>query len=409
MVSIHSSPIGPLGTEDTGGMSVYIRELSRELGHNGHQVDIFTRRTDPDQPAVMLLADNVRLIHLDIATAIKGPKLALYPHLPEYFKALEIFRRHEAIHYDVIHSHYWLSTRLGAWAQKYWQRPHLTMFHTVGAVKNGVGAGEKEPQLRLDHEKKLARFCHRIVAATEKEKQNLIKHLAIAAPKITVVPCGVNLDVFKPLPRAASRRKLGLPVNEALLLYVGRFAPVKGIERLLGALALLKGHRRVRLVLVGGDGEHSPAVTRLIELIRRLDVTRQVTFADRVEQTELSLFYSAADALVMPSYYESFGLVGLEALACGTPVVATGSGAMTNIIQTEHAGRIVTEPGPEALAEGIEMLLTQVTQRPRTPDPVRAVAAQFSWAQVAQAITEEYRLLVRQVTSCDANRSVPPN
>ena len=305
MLSIHSNPIGDLGTNDTGGMSVYIRELARELGKRGHRIDIYTCLRDSRDRPVIDLSKNVRLIHLGIPNNGNLSRLALYPYLPDFFKSMENFRSHADIEYDLIHSHYWLSGRLGNMAQKLWNRPHFVMLHTLGEMKNRTGVGLPEPDLRIAAEKELVKTCHRILAPTDREKNNLVRYYGVSPEKIGVVPCGVNLDLFHPQGKKATRRKLGFDQRDIILLYVGRFEPLKGIDRLLEAMIHLRDHRRLRLIIVGGDGDESPESQFLRQKTVNLGIEDKVIFAGRIEQKHLPLYYSSADVLVMASHYES--------------------------------------------------------------------------------------------------------
>jgi len=356
-LSIHSSPIGELGTKDTGGMSVYIRELARQLANLGHQIDIYTRLNDQRHKTITDLYENVRIIHLKVGNSGHMSKLALYPYMRDFSQAIETFKAREGLHYDLIHSHYWLSGRLGSCVQNRWKAPHILMFHTLGAVKNLTGIGKPESELRIATEKKLARTCHRILAPTEREKENLIQYYDVPSGQIGVVPCGVNLDRFYPMDKKTARQQLGFEPDESIVLYVGRFDPLKGIERLLSAMSYLECHHRLRMVIIGGDGPQAPESQELQGLSRKLGIQHLVLFAGRVDQENLPPYYSAADVLVVPSYYESFGLVGLESLACGTPVVTTRVGVLENILKEGRFGHVVENGCPRKLAEGIEKFL----------------------------------------------------
>ena len=397
MFSIHSSPIGELGTKNTGGMSVYIRELARQLGSRGHCVDIYTRLNGSKHNQIIEMYDNVRLIHLSAGNNGYVHKLALYYYLADFFRALERFKHQERLRYDLIHSHYWLSGRLGSWVQDRWNLPHLVMFHTLGTVKNIAGLADDEPDLRIATEKKLTRTCQRILAPTEREKDNLITYYNAASDKIGVAPCGVNLDLFEPIDRAAARSSLGFDENETILLYVGRFDPIKGIDRLLEAVTHLQDHRQLRLVIIGGDGPDTPEYQNLQKMTHTLGIQNRVTFVGRIEQKRLPPYYSAADVLVVPSYYESFGLVGLESLACGTPVVATEVGAMRKIIRDGETGQIVTKANPRSLAKAIESIINRSGATKFSAGMIRASVLKFGWSNVAAAIIDEYDTLLRRM------------
>lgn len=398
MFSIHSSPIGELGTKNTGGMSVYIRELARHLGIYGHHVDIYTRLNGTPHNQVIDLYDRVRLIHLSAGSNGYVPKLALYYYLSDFFRSLEGFKNQQGLNYDLIHSHYWLSGRLGSWVQDRWGIPHLVKFHTLGIVKNIAGVAEREPDLRIATEKKLTRSCDRILAPTDEEKENLIKYCHAPAEKISVVPCGVNLDLFRPMDKPAARQRLGFDEDESIVLYVGRFDPIKGIDRLLAAMACLKHHQRLRLVIIGGDGPDTPEYQNLQQLSARFGTQKSVHFVGRVAQDKLPPYYSAADALVIPSYYESFGLVGLESLASGTPVVATRVGAIERILEDGKSGLVVADATPRGLANSIEKIITNSAQL-LSAHAIRASVLKYGWSNVASAVANEYDTMLKNSLS----------
>jgi len=317
MLSVHSCPVGNLGAKDTGGMSVYIREIARELGKQGHLVDIYTRVHDPRDPQVINLGQNACLIHLTAGEDEEISKLAVYPYLPEFTCNLENYREHNGLHYDLVFSHYWLSGRVGKYLQQLWNVPHITMFHTLGAVKNTIGIGQGEPELRIETERDLTRNCHHIIASTDREKEYLVLHYGAVPERIGVVPCGVNLEQFKPVDKKAAKQQLGFS-DDKLILFVGRIEPLKGVEQLLRAMSYLQDIQGLRLVIIGGDENSQHEIEQLRKLSRDLHIQDSVTYLGLIKHERLPYFYSAADACVVPSYYESFGLVALESLACGT-------------------------------------------------------------------------------------------
>ncbi len=396
MFSIHSCPVGELGTNDTGGMNVYIRELACELAKRGHRIDIYTRLHDPKESQTIELDQNVRLIHLRAGNNGYMPKLGIYPYLSDFFAALQNFTRKEGLQYDLAHSHYWLSGPIGGWAQADWRIPHILMFHTLGAVKNTTGVGEKEPQLRINIEKQLVNTCDRIIAATDRERRELIQHYDALPEKISVVPCGVNRELFRPVGRPIARRRLGFDNDHKLVLYVGRFSPLKGIDRLLAAMKHLPEDEKYRLIIIGGDGQNTPELNTLQNLTRELGIGAMVSFAGKIEQEDLPCYYSAADVLAIPSYHESFGLVALESLSCGTPVVATQVGAMQNIIQGGETGIMVRNNAPHLLADAIKTLLSGPHGKAGSVDSIRASIFEFGWPHIADAIINEYRTVLKQ-------------
>ena len=394
MLSIHSSPIGELGKRDTGGMSVYIRELARVLGKEGHRIDIFTRLQDPAGTQQLQLYENVRLIHLPAGNNGAMATLALYPYLGEFSRQLEEFRAAEGLHYDLIHSHYWLSGQVGRWLQDRWQVPHMVMFHTLGALKNLTVQEEQESELRIATERELVQTCQRILAATEREKEHLLRYYGARVDKIGVVPCGVNLELFHPMDKKTARRELGFADDEAMVLFVGRLSPIKGADRLLHAMPHLARRNGVRLVIIGGDDGQTPASQNLQRLSWELGLQEAVVFVGRVEHEKLPPYYCAADVVVLPSRYETFGLVALEALASGTPVVATPVGAMDSLIRQAESGEVVADGSPYRLAAGIDRFLAKRLNGGVSAAAIRATVGGFSWSRVASAVVREYAMLL---------------
>ncbi len=386
MLSAHSCPVGTLGAKDTGGMSVYIVELARELGRQGHLVDVYTRVHDPADPKIVNLGHNARLIHLLAGEIEPIPKLAVYSYLPDFACNLEAFRKDINRRYDLVFSHYWLSAWVGQYLEQWWSVPHITMFHTLGAVKNTIGFGEDEPELRIEREGELARTCHHIIAPTEKEKEALISHYGASPERISVVPCGVNLELFRPGDKESARRELGFGDGK-IILSVGRIEPLKGTEKLIRALPLLKANPEARLVVIGGDESSHRELKKLKNLSRELGIEDSLTFTGSVKQDSLPRYYAAADVTVISSYYESFGLVALESLACGTPVVATDVGDLKNIIRQGETGYVVSGSEPHLLADKIDW---QLSGQGRDALAVRETVSGYGWPSIARAIVDEF-------------------
>jgi D-inositol-3-phosphate glycosyltransferase len=390
MLSIHSSPLGPLGTRDTGGMSVYVRELAQWLGRMGHGVDVFTcmRTATAD---TRLLHPNVRLIQLAPGEGADIDKEHMHLHVDAIFQALDDYVSSHRRVYDLIHSHYWLSGLVGDVARRQWRCPHMITFHTLGMVKNNTAGSENEPDLRIAHESQLVQEVDAIVAPAERERDNLIRFYRARERKIVIIPCGVNLNLFQPMDRAQCRRRLGIPQDRRVLLFVGRFAALKGVDALLGAAAdLAKQMSDLQLVLVGGDGPESAGFRSLTRLAATLGLRDRVWFPGRVEQDRLPVYYSAADLLVLPSHYESFGLVVLEALACGTPVAATRIGAVETLIRPGINGTLIDRPDPTGVARGIARFFENTAGRDRDPEAIRATATHCGWEQVAAVMVRAY-------------------
>jgi len=390
MLSVHSCPLGNLGAKDTGGMSIYVREVARELGKQGLLVDIYTRVHDPRDEQVLELGQNARLIHLRAGEIKDIHKLAVYSHLHEFADNLENFRRQSSIRYDLVFSHYWLSGCVGESLKNRWGAPHVIMFHTLGAVKNAIGIGEDEPELRIETERQLARDCHHTFTATEKERDELILHYGALSKRIRVIPCGVNLDLFQPIDKELAKQQLGFD-NKKIILFVGRIEPLKGIDQLLRAMTYLPNGQGIRLVVIGGDEHSRNEIERLQRLSKELRIKDSVTFTGSIPHERLPYFYSAATACVIPSYYESFGLVALESMACGTPVVATNVGNLKSVIQQGETGYVVTDNTPHHLADKIALLISKPSPDMKSARSIRASVTRFSWSNVAQEMIKEYR------------------
>lgn len=395
MLSAHSCPVGDLGARDTGGMSVYIRELAHELGEQGHYVDVYTRAHDPADRQIVELGHQARLIHLKAGQEETIHKLVVYSYLPEFNCNLENFRKNNGLQYDLIFSHYWLSGWAGKYLQQWWQVPHVVMFHTLGAVKNAIGIGEDASELRIVTEKEAVDDCQRVIVATEREKDELIQRYGALPDKIGIVPCGVNMELFKPIDRTIARQKLGI-TDEYIVLFVGRIDPLKGADRLLKAMPHLNTYNGLRLVIIGGDEYSRSEVEKLRKLTGELDIQDRVTFQGMVKQEQLPYFYSAADVCAVPSYYESFGLVALESLACGTPVVATDVGDLKNIIRQGETGYVVDENTPQNLADSINLLLSRPLRDMESAFSVRASISGYSWESITDGIIGELRLALKR-------------
>ncbi len=404
MLSIHSSPVGNLGTRDTGGMSVYVLALARELGRAGHGVDIFTLRRHPDEPVVSSLASDVRIVTLDSGQPKPPAKNDLPRHSEVLAMAVETFRSGSGRAYDLIHSHYWISGEIGRMLGARWNRPHVMTFHTLAALKNSTGQGKPEPDLRQRAERQLVQSADALLVACQREKDNLCECYGAAPERIDLVPGGVDFERFHPQDRAAARGRLGFDREAVILLSVGRLAPLKGQARIVEALAQCDDD--VRLVLVGGDGPEDPEQQRLQQLAARIGVAARVVFTGSVPPGELPAYYAAADVYVQASHYESFGLVGLEALACGRPVVASPVGIMATLGQRRQPGCFLTDGSPAALAAGIRALRDGAVAW--TPEKIAEAIGEFNWQRASAAALAAYRRAMGQHAADEGCESAPP-
>jgi D-inositol-3-phosphate glycosyltransferase len=404
MISYHTSPLARLGGSETGGMNVYVRQLSRELGQRGFPVDVFTRRQDASTPDIVEDGENVRVVHLEAGPRQPVDKGRLHQHLDEFEESLVRFASEQGLTYDLLHSHYWFSGWVALRLQERWDLPHVTMFHTLGEVKNRARVTEHEAPLRIQVEHRLARQADRIVCASQHEKHLLVRLYDADPERIAVVPCGVDLDLFRPQDKEAARRALGY-YDERIILFVGRIEPLKGIDILINAAAQLGEESDFHVLIVGGDRRSRQQVSRLQELASDLGIGERVWFLGAVDHEQLPLYYNAADVCVVPSYYESFGLVALEAMACGTPVVASRVGGLTGTVRDGETGYLISWRCPEPFAERLELLLGNEALRRRFGEAAREVVERYRWANVAEAVVGLYQELLGD-TSAQKERTL---
>jgi D-inositol-3-phosphate glycosyltransferase len=400
MLSVHTCPLAALGGKETGGMNVYVRELARELSRIGAAVDVFTRSQNPGIPRVVRLADRARVIHLPAGPQAPMPRERVHAHLDEFVEGVETWRLANGLEYDLLHGNYWLSGVVGLALRARWGAPLVQMFHTLGALKNGAGvAAEREPALRLAEERRIVAAADRLVAANAIERNELVTAYGADAARVAVIPCGVDTDVFTPGDPLAARAALELPPGP-LLLYVGRIAPIKGLETLLDAVGCLRGAGTpVRLAVVGGETDE-PTDGHEADVRRRaaaLGLGDAVTFVGAQPQQRLRDWYVAADVTVLPSYYESFGMVALEAMACGSPVVASRVGGLQTTVRDAVTGLLVAEGDPCALAGTITRVLGDDALRWRLGREGQRWAAQHRWPCVGEAVCREYATLAVNV------------
>ena len=388
MLSLHTSPLARPGGRGAGGMNVYVRALSRELGRLGHYVDIFTRRTGPKTPRVQEIAPNVRLLTLT-AGPFDTDKDDLYQYIPELVDALRRFERRQDESYDLIHSHYWLSGAAGRQLAAEWDVPHITMFHTLGEVKNRARSSEHEPQRRINEEAEIVRTVGRIVVGSEHERDLLADLYGADPERVAIVPLGVDLDHFRPMPQAEARAALGLG-EQKIILFVGRVEPLKGLDILIKAVAQMSEESNFVLLIVGADASTNGELAYLQRLAADLGVASRVRFVGAVDHEQMPLYYSAADVCAVPSYYESFGLVAVEAMACGLPVVAARVGGLVSTVRHGETGYLIPWQSPEPYAERLELLLADEDLRRRLGRQARAAAEQYRWSHIAQGIARLY-------------------
>jgi D-inositol-3-phosphate glycosyltransferase len=398
-LSVHTSPLEQPGTGDAGGMNVYIVELSKRLAALGIEVEIFTRARSSDLPPVVGLAPGVLVRHV---TA--GPYEGLYKEdLPGQLCAFtsEVLRAEamrEPGYYDLVHSHYWLSGQVGWLVKERWGVPLVHSMHTMAKVKNAaLASGDApEPTARVIGEAQVVEAADRLVANTEAEACQLVDLYGADPDQVVTITPGVDLDLFRPGDPAAARRRLGVPPDSLVLLFVGRIQPLKAPDVLLRAAARLLEQdpalrRRLLVAVVGGpSGTGMAEPEHLQRLAGALGISDVVRFCKPVAQRTLADWYRAATVTVVPSYNESFGLVAVEAQACGTPVVAAAVGGLRTAVRDGVSGVLVDGHDPDAYAHALRPLLLSPGIHRRFGAAAVEHARQFGWPATAATMLEVY-------------------
>ena len=403
MLSYHTCPLATLGGKDTGGMNVYVAELTRQLGRDGIHVDVFTRSQDEHVPHVIhCLGYGNRVVHVPAGPEVPLPKPELATHIPTFVDGIKRFAQEKGIHYDLIHSHYWMSGVAAEMLKEAWKVPVLQMFHTLGLMKNRIAQSpeEVEGDYRINGERRVMQIADRIVAATHAEEAQLEFLYGVPEEKIVIIPPGVDTSRFYPIPDDEAKEAIEYSGCPRLLLFVGRIEPLKGIDTLIRALAMVRESGALEkqcysLAIIGGDPD-APAeqmtteMARLRALCVELHLEDLVLFLGKRAQETLPYYYSAADILIMPSHYESFGMVALEAMSCGTPVIASQVGGLAFLVQDGITGFVVPGGDPAALARTLTQLIQQPELRARLGQQASEYASWYSWDKIVARIRNTY-------------------
>ena len=405
MLSVHTCPLATLGGKETGGMNVYVRDLSRELARRGYYVDVYTRSQDPTIPRVNdnKLGKRSRMIHLPAGPEQPYDKNLVYDHLPEFVDGMLAQAEADGIRYDILHSHYWLSGVVARELRQRWSTPIMHMFHTLGKMKNVVAqrAQDLETTRRIDVEAEIVQSADVLIAATPVEEQQLVRLYDADPDRIQIVSPGVDTERFHPIPERYAKEQIALCPDCRIILFVGRIEPLKGIDNLLRAVAhvvddLPDLRNSLRVPIIGGDPDRvrqDEEMVHLEELREELDIGDIVTFLGAQDQDLLQYYYSAAEMVVMPSDYESFGMVALEAMACGTPVIASDVGGLSYLVRHARTGYRVPARDPQELAAKITRLLTDEGLRRRIGQRAACWAESYAWPRIADRIEAVYREL----------------
>ena len=394
MLSLHTSPLAPLGGRETGGMNVYVREVAAQLAALGIAVDVFTRRTSTTEDEVRAIAHGARLVQITAGPKSRIEKEEMLPFTEAFADGVEAFRACEGVTYDVIYSHYWLAAEAGAILARCWGVPHAAMFHTLAEVKLRARASESEPRERIEAERRLVGGLDRIIAATEHERRLLTQIYRVPAGRVAVVPLGVDLDQFQPRSQSEARAALGIDPDERMVLAVGRIEPLKGFDILIRAIAQLSDRRGVVLSIIGGDERADREVAALRAIAEEVGVADAVRFLGPRPHEALPAYYNAANVVAVPSFYESFGLVAVEAMASGLPIVASRVGGLASTVADGRTGYLIPWRCPEPFAEKIELLLRNEELGRALGRAAAERMQSYSWVEVARAVSSVLGRLV---------------
>jgi len=403
IISYHTCPLETLGGKDTGGMNVYIRDLTKYLGQFGIHADVFTRSQNEHVPHVLHdLGYGNRVVHIPAGPETLRPKKELLGYLDSFVENILDFAEKKHIRYDLIYSHYWLSGLAALKLKKTWDIPVIHMFHTLALLKNKVARSEKDKdgEYRIDGEKKVLSEIDKIIVATTDEKDNLQTLYSSPENIIKIIPPGVDTTHFYPIPLEEAKEFVGIPEAEKMILFVGRIEPLKGIDTLLVAISQLKQADILQrcphyLYIIGGNPDPDQVnlnkeMQRLQDLCRKLGLDDLVLFLGKRDQDSLQYYYSAAEMLVIPSQYESFGLVALESMACGTPVIATQVGGLQHLVQDQETGFVIPNDDPDALEEKITILICKTELREKMSQNSVSYAQSFSWNTIIKYLIETF-------------------
>ncbi|MGE5468170.1 MAG: glycosyltransferase [Ignavibacteria bacterium] len=424
LISEHASPLATPGGIDCGGQNVYVAHVAAELARSGHRVDVFTRRDDPAQPAVVAdaagLPPCMRVIHVPAGPARFVPKESLLPLMPAFCNAVAAFVRKSAalargagkafdmpccsdaeapVHYDIVHANFFMSGLAAMRLREVHGIPFVVTFHALGRVRRRFqGSADAFPPERIDIEDRLVAGADRIIAECPCDREDLVELYGADRERIDVVPCGFDPEELGPAPRTL-RAEMGLADEDFLVLQLGRLVPRKGIDNVVRAIAELKRRHGVRatLLVVGGESERpdprrTPEIGRLQAIAAAEGVAAQVRFAGRQPRNRLRDFYSAADVFVSTPWYEPFGITPLEAMACACPVIGAAVGGIQHSVVDGSTGYLVPPDDPVALAERLARLHRDADLRHEFGRRgLRRVRRHFTWRLVAAELARVYR------------------
>ena len=402
LISVHGDPAVEIGKEEAGGQNVYVRQVGEALAKQGWQVDMFTRSSDPQQARIVQHSRNCRTIRLVAGPQEFIPRDELYGYLPIFVQEFQKFQLESGFQYSLVHTNYWLSSWVGMELKKSQPLQQVHTYHSLAAVKyKSVSTIPMIAKTRLQVEKTLLETADRVVATSPQEKEHM-RCLVSAKGNIDIIPCGTEIERFGSIGRSAARRQLGIAPETKVVLYVGRFDPRKGVETLVRAVSLSALRRKgdLKLIIGGGwregesDGKERDRIGSIVQELGISDIT---SFPGCLSRDILPAYYAAADVCVVPSHYEPFGLVAIEAMACGTPVVASDVGGLKYTVLPRETGLLAPPKNEAVFAGAIDRLLVDSVWRQQLGQAGRSrVQTYFSWDGIASQLSQLYTQLLEK-------------
>ncbi|MGG6297603.1 glycosyltransferase family 4 protein [Leptolyngbya sp. AN02str] len=401
LISVAGDPAAEIGQEEAGGQNVYVRQVGEHLAKQGWIVDMYTRKSHADQPEIVQHSPTCRTIRVQAGPLEFRSRNELFEYLPEFVSSMEAFQRRESVSYSLVHTHYWLSSWVGMNLRQKYPLVQVHTYHSLGAVKyKAIAQMPTVAMQRLPVEKTCLETVDCVVATSPQEQAHMREYVSELG-NVVIVPCGTDIQRFGNVSRQEARAQLGLDPDAKIALYVGRFDPRKGIETLVQAIAQskLRDHENLQLIIGGGsrpgksDGNERDRIEKIVHELGMQDMT---SFPGRLDETNLHLYYAAADVSVVPSHYEPFGLVPIEAMASRTPVVASDVGGLQFTVVSEETGLLVPPKDVDAFAHAIDRILENDTWRAELGNNGRhRVETYFSWEGVTTQLGQLYDKLIQ--------------
>ncbi len=401
LISVHGDPAIEIGREEAGGQNVYVRQVGEALARLGWQVDMFSRKLSADQETIVQHNDNCRTIRLTAGPVEFVPRDQGFQYLPDFVDQLIKFQKEAGINYDLVHTNYWLSGWVGMELKKRQGTKQVHTYHSLGVIKyNTIENIPLVASQRLLVEKQVLETAERIVATSPQEQEHM-RSLVSQKGEINIIPCGTDIKRFGSVERQAARETLGIDPETKVALYVGRFDPRKGIETLVRAVRESKFYESKQLQLIIGGGctpgnSDEQERNRIAGIVNELGMSECTSFPGCLSRETLPVYYAAADVCVVPSHYEPFGLVAIEAMACGTPVVASDVGGLQFTVVNEETGLLVPPQNVPAFNHAIDRILSNSPwQQELGKGAKKRVINKFSWNGVASELDQLYTQILQ--------------